>query len=220
MLLWPQCLPHPETSILQKIGRTNSVVMYAAIQVGVGSQMDNVIDFLDRQEDNMFISERDSFYPLERTLGFSPDEFIRKYDKKLLFFTGVPTTTMTIADGLFLRTPSLEYPLHFLRQSSFSILLSLAIIGKAPMVVVFGGDGGRVSEKELHFRDTGGTRPNNEETASWLMLDTRLFNMTMPVMLDKIYKMYNLKPVDIVNCSLQSNTLRYESSLMMIHLPY
>jgi len=194
----------PEKSILQKIGRTYSVVMYSAIEYGVDSQINNVIAFLDRQEDNMFISERDSFYVLEKNGGFSLDKFIQKYNKKLLFFTGVPTITITIESGLFLRTPSLEYPLHFLEQSSFSILLSLALIGKAPMVVVFGGDGGRIQGQELYFRDSASKLPESVLEQS-LAFDTRVFNMTMPVMLDKIYKMYNLKPVDIINCSMRSN---------------
>jgi hypothetical protein len=194
----------PETSILQKIGRTYSVVMYSAIEYGVDSQIDNVIAFLDRQEDNMFISERDSFYVLEKNGGFSLDKFIQKYDKKLLFITGVPTITITIESSLYLRTPSLEYPLHFLRQSSFSILLSLALIGEAPMVVVFGGDGGRIKGEDLYYRDSA-SKLSESILEQSLAFDTKVFNMTMPVMLDKIYKMYNLKSVDIVNCSMWSN---------------
>lgn len=194
----------PERRILQKINRTCSVVMYSAIRSGVDSRMGSVIDFLERQEDNIFVSERDSFHVLESAEGFILDEFIKKHDKKLLFFTGVPATSITMGSGISLRTPSIEYPLHFLRQSSFSILLSLALIGKAPMVVVFGGDGGRIQGEELHYRDSASNVPETALEQS-LMFDTRVFNMTMPLMLEKIYRMYNLSPVDIINCSMQSN---------------
>ena len=193
-----------EKYILQKINRTCSVAMYSSIRSGADSQMGNVIDFLKRQEDNMYISERENFRVLEVVEGFDLNRFIKKYDKKLLFFTGVPTTSITIRSGLFLRTPSIEYPLHFLRQSSFSILLSLALIGKAPLVVVFGGDGGRIKGEELYFRESSASDPESHLERS-LMFDTRTFNTTTPLMLEKIYQMYNLKPVDVINCSVQSN---------------
>jgi len=37
------------------------------------------------------------------------------------------------------------------------------------------------------------------------MADTRAFNITMPLILDRIYEIYNLRPIDIVNCSEQSH---------------
>ncbi len=211
-----------EKHILQRINRTLSVVMVSAILAGSNTRNNDVndfIDFLERQEDNIFISERDSFRPLE-SQGFDLDEFVNKYDKKLLFFTGTPTTSITIGSGLFLRTPSIECPLHFLRQSSFSILLSLALIGEAPMVVVFGGDGGRIKGEELYFRDSASSLPESF-IEQHLMFDTRVFNMTMPLMLEKIHKMYNLKPVDIINCSLQSHytalkKLSYDETLALL----
>lgn len=72
------------------------------------------------------------------------------------------------------------------------------------MVVVFGGDGGRVNGQALHFREIDTGVPDAIVEPD-LVKDTRMFNMTMPIMLEKIYKMYKLKPVDIVNCSPQSN---------------
>ena len=192
----------PEQHILQRINRNLSLVMYSAIRREPDSSMDDVIDFLDREEDNIFVSDRASFRALEP--GFDLGKFIRKYDKKLLFFTGTPISSITIKDRLFLRAPSIEYPLHFPSQSSFSILLSLALIGEAPMVVIFGGDGGRINGRELHFRECGSSDPESVREQV-LMVDTRTFNATMPLLLEKIYKMYNLKPVDIVNCSVQSH---------------
>ena len=76
------------------------------------------------------------------------------------------------------------------------------------MVVVFGGDGGRINRRELYFRESDpeyqqfNPNPNIEHS---MMADTRVFNATMPFILEKIYKMYNLRPVDIINCSVQSH---------------
>lgn len=193
-----------EKYILQKINRNPSLVMCSAIRSGVDSRMDDIIDFLERQEDNIFISERDSFRPRESE-GFDLDKFIKKYDKKLLFFTYTPIISLISKNELFLRVPSIEYPLHFPRQNFFSVLLSLALIGEAPMVVIFGGDGGRINTRELYYGECGSRVTPESVQEQSLMLDTKRFNLVMPLMLEKIYKIYNLRPVDIINCSVQSH---------------
>ena len=194
----------PENNILQKIGRTYSVLMYGSFKSGGDSETGNVIDFLERQENNILISERAGFHPLEVAGGFDLGQFIAKYDKKLLFITGTPTVSITLGSELLIRVPGIEYPLHFLRQGSFAILLSLAVIGQAPLVAIFGGDGGRIKGRELYFRETNSNLPESlsEQT---LTFDTKVFNLTMPIMLEKICRIYNLRPIDIVNCSVQSN---------------
>ena len=186
-----------EKYILQKINRNLSVVMDSA---SPGTQMNDIIDFLERQEDNIFISERASFHPQKMPPGFHLDKFINKYDKKLLFFTST-FIVMTIRGGLHLQVPSIGYPLHFPAQNSFSGLLSLAVIGGASKVVVFGGDGGRIGTRELYFRKSD---PEHIIEQS-MMADTIAFNVTMPLILDRIYELYNLRPIDIVNCSEQSH---------------
>ena len=196
----------PEEHILQKINRNLSLVMYTAI-AGLKIQIKNVMDFLEREEDNIFISARESFYLQEMPPGFDLDEFIKKYDKKLLFFT--PTyTVITLSGRLLPRVPSIVYPLHFPAQGSFSILLSLALMGEAPLVTIFGGDGGRIEGQELFYKEYGdsyGVSKPEAVVERGLMTDTRLFNATMPVLSEEIYKIYNLKPVDIINCSERSN---------------
>ncbi len=191
-----------EKHILQKINRNLSVVQCSGLPI---TQVIDNSDFLERQEDNIFISERDSFRPPAIPEGFDLDKFIKKYDRKLLFFTSI-FTSIRIKYGLFLPIPSIEYPLHFPRQNSFSMLLSLALIGEASKVVVFGGDGGRINTGELYFREcasaSGYSEPALERS---LMKDTKIFNVTMPFILEKVYKLYNLRPVDIVNCSEQSH---------------
>ena len=193
----------PEEHILEKINRKLSVLMCSdPVELGVQMNNHNLIDFLERQEDSIFISERVSFqHPEVTSQEFDLDEFIKRYDKKLLFFAA-SFTSITVERELFIGVPSIEYPLHFPKQSSFSILLSLALIGAAPLVVVFGGDGGRIEGRDLYFRECA----SPDSFREWrLMMDTRMFNVTMSIIIEKIYKMYNLKPVDIVNCSVQSH---------------
>lgn len=209
-----------EKYILQKINRHLSLVTGAAAP---GNQMNDIIDFLERQEDNIFISTMDSFQRWKMPPGFNLDKFIKKYDEKLLFVTAT-FTVMTIKEGLFLHFPSIEYPLHFPGQNSFSVLLSLAIIGGASRVVVFGGDGGRTDTPEFYFRQSDPVyrySPPELKMELSLMNDTKLFNATMPLILERIYEIYNLRPVDIVNCSEQSHftpfrKLSYDETLALL----
>jgi len=209
-----------EKHILQKINRNFSLVMCAAAP---GRQMNDVVDFLERQEDNVLFSEWDSFHPPEgdplhpqkMPQGFDFDEFINKYDKKLLFFSGTPANLL-VRSGLFLRVPSIEYPLHFPEENSLSIMLLLALIGEASQVVVFGGDGGRINTRELYFRQSdpgyqqfypyryvGQSGEHSMEQR--IMGDTRWFNAMTPLIIERVYKLYDLRPVDIINCSPQSH---------------
>ncbi len=207
-----------EEHILQKIDRNFSVVMCSITHSRVSSLLDDVTDFLERQGNNIFFSVRDSFRALGQ--GFDLDKFIEKYDRKLLFFTAQASSSIMIRAGLFLQVPSIEYPLHFPAQNSFSVLLSLAVIGQASMVVVFGGDGGRISRRELYFRESGSSRPEAFKEQR-LMADTKIFNVSMPLILEKIYEIYNLTPVDIINCSVHSHytpfrKLSYDRTLALL----
>lgn len=190
-----------EKNILQKIGRNLSLAMDSAAPA---EQLNDIIDFLERQEDNIFISAKESFRPQKMPPGFHLDKFIKKYDKKLLFFTST-FTVMTVGGGLRPQVPSRVYPLHFPRQNSFTILLSLAAIGGASKVVVFGGDGGRIGTRELYYRKSGDWSSPEPVLEKSIMVDARVFNATMPLILERIYEIYNLKPIDIINCSEQSH---------------
>lgn len=213
-----------EKHILEKISRRLSLLMCgspSALYKGINDG--NIIGFLERQEDNILVSERVSFRLLEAE-GFNLKKLIKGYDKKLLFYSAAPSITVTTQAGkepLYLLPPSAERPLHFLKQSSLSMLLALALIGKAPMVVVFGGDGGKISRQELYYRESGSHDMSETEVEESLSWDTERFNVVMPLMIEKIYKLYNLKPVDIINCSVQSHytplkKLSYDETLAML----
>ncbi len=194
-----------EKNILQKINRNLSLIMCAAAP---GAQMNDIIGFLKRPEDNILVSERDSFHRSGIPEGFDYNKFINKYDEKLLFFTSY-ISTIAAGVGIFLQVPNMEYPLHFPFQNSFATLLSLAIIGEVPMVAVFGGDGGRINNHRLYFEESDPEyqqfNPDLKKIERSMRDDTKVFNLSMPALLARIYEIYNLNPVDIVNCSEQSH---------------
>ncbi|MFC1928517.1 hypothetical protein ACFLXK_02800 [Chloroflexota bacterium] len=193
-----------EEHILQKINRKISLFMCSAppgLYTQIGNH--NIIDFLERQEDNIFISDIVSFHERKMPEGFNLDTFIKKYDKKLLFFTAT-------AGWLYGQVPNIQYPLNFPKQNSLSILLSFAVIGGASEIILFGADGGRINKSpELYFREsnleyTQGSK-SQEPIEKTLMLEAEVFNVMMPLVLEKTYRTYNLEAIDIFNCSEQSH---------------
>jgi len=209
-----------EKHILNKTNKHLSIVMCAS---SPSRGINEIIDFLERKEDNFVISSKKSFsfFPKYMPKDFNLNEFIQKYDKKLLFHVGVDTSLiLTLWAGLFPRFPSKKNPLHFPAQNSLSILIFWAIIGQASKIVIFGGDGGRISKKDLFFREQDNENRNFDE--DWrLMVDTEVFNAVMPLILKKIYKTYNIKTVDIINCSEKSHytpfrKLSYEQTFALL----
>ncbi len=174
-----------EKALLGKIGQQYSVVMNSA---GPVHQMDSIIPFFERQGNNLLISEKNSFM----REWFDYEGFIKQYDEKLLFFQAERYEK----DNLI---PNREYPLHFHAQSSFSILLSLAVIGQATKVFFWGGDGGKIEDFDLYF---SGYKVSSEGA---LVQDANRFNETMPLIMERVYELYELSPVDIFNCSINSH---------------
>ncbi|MFC1988626.1 hypothetical protein ACFLVJ_02200 [Chloroflexota bacterium] len=194
-----------ERNILKQINQKLSLIICAAAP---GAQFDDIIAYLERPEDNVLLSEKDSFHRLGMPPEFDYNKFIGKYNEKLLFFKS-QISTIAANVGVFLEVPNREYPLHFPLQNSFAALLSLAIIGEAPLVAVFGGDGGRINTVDLHYRETDPEylkfKPVKEVVEHSIVDDTKVFNLTMPSLLTRLYEVYNLRPVDIINCSERSH---------------
>ena len=187
-----------ETPILEQIGKHLSIVMCSSRE-GIPRDMKDIVDFLNRDEDNMFVSSfwRDTFELMDR--DFDLNQFLSKYDRKLIFF-----------DLSWERTvPNSDWPLHFIVSNSLLVLLQIAIIGKASRIVLFGADGGYGKNvKEWYYRqeDSGhrGSATGEFIVAPQenLIYDTnRYFNSIFPIAIRNIYKTYNLAPIDILNCS-------------------
>lgn len=178
-----------ERRLTHRIGKNLTAVMCSAIECNVPSTIH--MDFMNRREDNVFISELAGYHHNR----LSWPTFYKDYGDKLLYF---------IADRSekALTVPTEEYPLNFLAQASFAILTCLMAIGGSPLIVLFGADGGRIG-KDLYLNDW------QSDSESRLRYDTLLFNKTMPDIMERVNKLYGVKPT-ILNCSEQSHYTPFE----------
>ena len=188
-----------ETHILHRINKHFSVVMCSSRE-GIPKTMNDIINFLDRDEDNVFISSfwRDTFQLLLDT-GFNLQQFFDAYNQKLLFFN------LTFGGGV----PNTNNPLHFTVSNSLLVLLQMAIIGKASSVVLFGADGGfKEGAKECYYRqDDLGHRGSIDGKIKFGPVETlasdtdTYFNPIALPALTNLYATYKITPIKILNCS-------------------
>jgi len=182
-----------ETQILRQIDKHTSIIMDSCRE-SIPKNIDYIIGFLNRDEDNMFISSfwRNTFELLGA--DFDLNQFISNYNKKNLFFS-------LSFDPLVRIFPDNDNPLHFNRSNSLEVLIQLAIIGKASKIVIFGADGYcEENHEEYYYRQNEyGVMPH--ET---LIEDTHVFNASAPISIKNVYKTYNLDPIEILNCSEKS----------------
>ncbi len=180
-----------EKYILQQIDKHLSVYMDSCCN-NIPITIKGIIDFVNREEDNMFVS---SFY--NDTFGllnsdFDLKQFLRQYDRKLIFFS--------LSDG---RTvPNRSHPLHFLLGNSLMMLIQLAIIGKASRIVLFGADGGcKETVEEYCYRQ----REYHTMPLERYIWDTNVgFNPVLPISIRNIYETYKIPPIGILNSSKNS----------------
>lgn len=177
-----------ETHILQQIDKRFSVIMCSSRE-GMPDILKSIIDFLNRDEDNMFISSfwRNTFELM--ATDFNLNQFLIKYDKKLIFF-GISHERPF---------PNSARPLHFILGNSLSVLIQLAIIGKASRIILFGADGSSKKNTEDYYYRQGDYPASPREN---LINDTnKYFNPIAPIAIRNVYKTYKLPPIDILNCS-------------------
>lgn len=177
-----------ETHILQQIDKHLSIYVDGCSR-NIPITIKNIINFLNRDEDNMFVSTfYDNSFELLGT-DFDLNQFISKYDRKLIF----------ISISLERTAPNSNSPLHFILSNTLLILIQLAIIGKASKIVVFGADGYCEKTIEEHYYRQSESNYSPREN---LINDTNnYFNPIAPIAIRNIYKTYNLAPIDILNCS-------------------
>ena len=164
-----------ENTILDKLDVKLNIVMRSAVECKVPAQPD--FNFLDRQSSNAFISERAGYFESQMPLT----EFLTKYGLKVLFFVAERSTMMR-------HVPNPQYPLHFFAQASFTILMSILAIGGAPLIIIFGADGGYIEGRELYIE---GWRRSSAER---LQYDAWLFNNTWPVLRSNLYRTHQINP--------------------------
>lgn len=176
-----------EEGILSQIDKRCSIMFNGAAP---DYFFDEICAYLDRADDNIYISERMNF---KEDGGQNLIRLYEKYDDKLLFFTSFYSED---------ERPSSEYPLHLIRQNSLSILTALVSIGQPRAIIHFGADGGRISNEELYFKKINEfTHPDTLPAEITLARDTQWFNEDMLKTIERTRKTYNLKNCDIINCS-------------------
>lgn len=158
--------------------------------------INDVISFLNRDEQNLFVSSffNDTFSFMDNS--FDLDCFLNRYDEKLLFF-GV---------GLDRTVPSEDQPLHFPWGNSLMLLIQLALIGKASRIVLFGADGGcKENSNQTHYRENEYYPVQDRDMKKLLAWDVNMgFNPILPISIRNIYKTYKIPSIDILNCSKES----------------
>jgi len=180
-----------ETHILQQIDRHNSVFMCSALRA-VPNLIENIAFFLNRDEENMFVSSfwRDAFGLIPA--DFDLNEFLRTFDKKLIFFYLSYSRTV----------PNRDHPLHFVSGNSLQMLIQLAIIGKASRIVLFGADGGCKEDVQEYYYRESEYRPSPSALEGGIITDTNMaFNPIMPISIRNTYATYKISPINILNCS-------------------
>ena len=208
-----------ETNILQQIDKHLSVLMNSNVFT-MALFIEDTINFLNRNENNMFISSFGRHEEIFDLLGndFRRDKFLSEYDEKLLFFA-------VSYDRL---VPNKNHPLHFISGNTLQGAIQLAIIGKASRIVLFGADGGAQENAKEYYHRQDQYKPelredfnselktailghylvdardlsNPQDYLKGITIDTNLcFNPIMPLAIRNVYEIYNLPPIDILNCS-------------------
>ena len=174
-----------EKTILYKLDKKLDIVMRSAKECKVPSQPD--FDFLDRPTNNIFISERAGYHELQMPLS----DFLIKYGYKVFFFVAERSEMMRYV-------PNPQYPLHFFAQASFAILMSILAIGGAPLIIIFGADGGYIRGRELYLNGWG------DSSLERLKYDTWLFNNTWPLLRKNLIQTHKVNP-HILNASSRSH---------------
>ncbi len=180
-----------ETHVLQQIKKHLSVFMCSSRE-GIPGCIKSIINFLDRDKDNMFVCSfwRNTFELMDN--DFDLNQFLSKYNGKLIFFSLSFERTV----------PNSDHPLHLIVGNSLLMLIQLAMIGKASKIVLFGADGYCKENIEEYYYRQGEYEASPREN---LINDTnKHFNPIAPIAIRNIYKTYELPPIDILNCSKDS----------------
>lgn len=159
--------------------------------------MPNIIEFLDRNEDNLlgtvFTLARPRLGFLEEALKEKVDNFVNKYKRKLLF---IDFTNDTHPNYLFQFPPS---------TNTLTGLLCLAVAAKPEKIILFGADGGWQKESAAKSYFKGDIYSEAYlKTKVDLSPDTAGFNRKVPYLLQDWYRFCNIKPIDVINCSINS----------------
>ena len=179
-----------EKCILSQIDEQYDIFMDSCRE-NIPMTMSEILEFLERDYANVFISTfyRNAFELLGD--GFSLPGFLNRYNQSLLFFYLASTYDV----------PSKENPLHFIEGNSLQMAIQVAVISGAPRIVLFGADGGSNSEN-CYYRQESYHSP--VPPVAKLLQDTIHFNPAMPVSIQNTCEAYDIPVPIILNASMSS----------------
>ncbi len=180
-----------EQDILFRIDKRFSIIFCGAAP---DWYIDETCSFLDRKDENLFITERLNF---KADNGQNLVKLFENYNEKLLLFTSYYH---------YSDFPSDDYPLHFIRENSLSILTALIAIGEPSAIIHFGADGGRISKDGLYYEALNEfIHPDQLDPDSSIKRDTGWFNAGMLSTLEFTRRTHKLGNCEIINCSEKSH---------------
>jgi hypothetical protein len=185
-----------EKHILAKVNKQMEVTM-GLCRESMPEAIDAIIDFLKRDQDNLFISSFISSFKHD-TFGLLGDKFklrsfLDVFDKRLLFASIAKRRSV----------PNSSRPLHFIESNSLLLLIQIALIGKASSIVLFGADGHCVDSNKDYYYQQKEYSPNiTSKSHDCLVQDTEVyFNPIASIAIKNTCKTYKLPLVNILNCS-------------------
>mgnify|MGYP000081783559 FL=1 len=198
-----------ESHILGRIHKKYSIFMNST-RKNMPNHFDDILFFLNREEDNIFISSLygDAFGLMPDSFNFG--SFSKAYNNKLLFF-------WVDDQGSY---PNKSNPLVFNSGNSLMVSIQLAIIGKASEIILFGADGySKRNSGSDYFKHELYSPGDYYNTG---VEDTRyFFNRNFSRLISNVYRTYNLEKINIINCSSNSNYLwlpKFTYDEILIHL--
>jgi predicted Zn-dependent protease len=118
-----------ETEILKKVDRNVEIVLQTHYR-SIAPRYDQLENFLNRNEDNLFITARWALDRLGRSCP-TRQEIEHNFGHKILYFGG--------SEGMQPATP--DNPLRFVFGNSLSMFVPLISMGGANRIFIFGADG-------------------------------------------------------------------------------
>lgn len=193
--------------VMEELYHPIDIVLRSAIECDVPCMRDYA--FLTRPQPNMLISEQAGYHERNMPLAM----FCQQYYDRLLWFVADRTQ-------FALTRPNPQFPLHFLAQASFSILICLGIIGKAKQIILFGAEGVK-DDKDIGAVGGWTLGDPMELRKRRLIYDTNLYRQTMKGILRNVCDTYSTWGIPILNCSPYSHygihpAISYEKMLEVV----
>ncbi|MCD4780899.1 MAG: hypothetical protein K8S27_10185 [Candidatus Omnitrophica bacterium] len=194
-----------EKNILNQINKNLSVLFCSAREF-LPTLYGDIQNFLNRDDQNIFISSfwREAYGLMDSS--FQLKEFIKEYDEKMLFFSIQQND----------KVPNEHFPLHLMHSNSLLGLIQMILLGQPQAVYLFGADGYCPDDQPHYYRaEDDGHRGDVHKTIKVgkledLKYDTnKLFNPVARKAIRNVTQTFKLQETSIYNCSPESYYLPF-----------